>query len=47
MGIRDVKHIAAVNCDKTARIFKNCEFGIIADLHEVVPKLIELIRSDK
>ena len=40
-GINKAKLIVAVNKDKAAPIFKNCDFGLIGDMNKIVPKLIE------
>ena len=40
-GIRDSKVIFAVNRDENAPIFEASDLGIVGDLYQVVPKLIE------
>jgi type II secretory pathway pseudopilin PulG len=43
-GIRNAKVIAAVNKDENAPIFGVADFGIVGDLYDAVPKLIEELR---
>lgn len=44
-GIRDAKVIVAINNDPEARIFKNCDYGILGDLYKVVPALTSAFKS--
>ncbi|BFL71897.1 acyl-CoA dehydrogenase family protein [Anaerococcus nagyae] len=44
-GITDVKTIVAINNNESAPFFKNCDYGIVGDFHEVVPALIEEIKK--
>ncbi len=46
MGIKEVKNIIAINTTKEAPIFRYAKLGIIGDLYEVVPKLIDLIEAE-
>ncbi len=45
-GIRDSKLIFAINRDENAPIFDAADFGIVGDLYQVVPRLIEEFRSN-
>ncbi len=45
VGIRNSKVIAAINKDKNAPIFKTADYGIVADLYDVVPRLTRKIQS--
>jgi len=45
VGMKDSKHIIAINKDPDAPIFKICELGIVADVNEAVPKLIARLRQ--
>jgi electron transfer flavoprotein alpha subunit len=46
-GIHDSGRIISVNRDPKAPIFQNSDAGVIADLREVLPKLIEKIKQAK
>jgi electron transfer flavoprotein alpha subunit len=39
------KVIVAINTDKDAPIFQKSDYGIIADMFEVVPVLTEVLRE--
>jgi len=45
VGMQNSGTIVAVNKDANAPIFDFADFGIVGDLHQVVPKLAELVRA--
>jgi electron transfer flavoprotein alpha subunit len=46
-GMNESKYIIAINQDAKAAIFDICDYGIVGDLKEVVPAMIELLKSKK
>ena len=46
-GMRDSEIIIAVNKDPSAPIFNFSDYGVIGDIYEVIPSLIEAIRRRK
>jgi electron transfer flavoprotein alpha subunit len=47
VGMQGSNVIVAINKDPNAPIFEYADLGIVGDLHEIVPKLTELVRSRK
>lgn len=46
-GVSASKHIVAINTDKDAPIFEAAEYGMVADVHQVLPKLIDAVKEAK
>lgn len=44
-GIDSARKVVVINNDEGAQFFKNCDYGIVGDFHEVVPALIEEIKN--
>jgi electron transfer flavoprotein alpha subunit len=47
VGMQGSGTIVAVNKDPNAPIFDFCDLGVVGDLHEIVPKLTELVRAHR
>ena len=44
-GVRGAKVVCAVNRDENAPIFALSDFGIVGNLYEVVPKILEELET--
>ena len=47
VGMQSSQTIVSINKDGNAPIFEFSDFGVVGDLHEVVPKLTELVKERK
>jgi len=44
-GMMNSRYIIAINTDPEAAIFKVADWGIVGDLHEVVPEMVKQLKS--
>jgi electron transfer flavoprotein alpha subunit len=44
-GIKDSRRIVAVNTDSKAPIFPNVDEGFVADLKELLPRLLDHVKA--
>jgi electron transfer flavoprotein alpha subunit len=45
VGFKDAKVVCAINRDENAPIFEVSNYGIVGDLYDVVPRLIEALKE--
>lgn len=44
-GVQQARHIIMVNNNPNAESFRFCDLGIVADLFEIIPELIEILKG--
>ena len=47
VGMQSAQTIVAINTDANAPIFEFADLGVVGDLHEIVPKLTQLVKERK
>ena len=47
VGCKAAKHVLVINKDGDAPFFRRADYGVVGDLHEIIPALIAEIRSRK
>lgn len=47
VGMNNSDKIIAINSDSNAPIFENCDYGIVGDAFDIIPKLTNLLKQKK
>ena len=46
-GMEEARRVIAVDLDPHARIFRFADLGVVGDVHEILPRLIERLKALK
>jgi len=46
-GVSSAKYIVAINTDPDAPIFEAADYGVVGDVHKVLPELISIVKESK
>jgi electron transfer flavoprotein alpha subunit len=47
VGMQSSENIVAINKDQNAPIFEFCDLGVVGDLHKILPKLTEAVKTKR
>ncbi len=46
-GVSSAKYLVAINTDPDAPIFEAADYGIVGDVHKILPELISIVKENK
>ncbi|MCK4700153.1 MAG: electron transfer flavoprotein subunit alpha/FixB family protein, partial [Bacteroidales bacterium] len=46
-GISSAKFLVAINTDPDAPIFEAADYGIVGDVHKILPELVSIVKENK
>jgi electron transfer flavoprotein alpha subunit len=47
VGCKGAKRVLVINKDRDAAFFQRADYGVVGDLHEILPELAAAIRKKK